>query len=161
LEEAVAELKGGEIVRLPEVKLELDMEVHISDRYVNDRRQKVDIYRRFADCRNLDDVERIRDEISDRFGHPPQSAANLIEAAAVKISAAMLEVERVRLKKGVADLFFKEGRALQRSEVEAFRRATDQRLEFSLVGRAHVTIDLGQIAENDRLSYLRGVLGKI
>ncbi|MCK4606840.1 MAG: transcription-repair coupling factor, partial [candidate division Zixibacteria bacterium] len=161
LEEAVAELKGGEIVRLPEVKLELDMEVHISDRYVNDRRQKVDIYRRFADCRNLDDVERIRDEISDRFGHPPQSAANLIEAAAVKISAAMLEVERVRLKKGVADLFFKEGRALQRSEVEAFRRATNQRLEFSLVGRAHVTIDLGQIAENDRLSYLRGVLGKI
>jgi len=161
LEEAVAELKGEEIKRLPETKLELDMEVHLSDRYVPDRQQKVDIYRRIANARSLEDVDSIRDEVTDRFGKQPQSAVNLFDAAAVKIAAAMLEIEKVTLHEGIVNLFFKEGRQLLRAEVEAFRKATDQPLEFSLVGRAQVILDLSQVAETDRLPHLRGVLGKI
>lgn len=161
LEEAVAELKGEEIKRLPETKLELDMEIHLSDRYVTDRHQKVDIYRRLANARSLDEVESIRDEVTDRFGIQPQSAVNLFDAAAVKVSAAALEIEKVTLRSGIANLFFKEGRQLSRAEVEAFRKATDRPLEFSLVGRSQVTIDLAQVAETERLPYLRGILGKI
>ncbi|MEA3297101.1 MAG: transcription-repair coupling factor [candidate division Zixibacteria bacterium] len=161
LEEAVAELKGVPVMRLPEVKLELDMEVHISDAYINDRQQKVAVYRNLADARTLDEVEKIRDEITDRFGKLPQSANNLIEATAVKISASMLDIEIVRLKNGRATLFFNEGRTLERREVESFRRATDQPLEFSLAGKAQIMTDLLQIAEKNRLNYLRGLLGKI
>jgi transcription-repair coupling factor (superfamily II helicase) len=161
LEEAVAELKGEEIKRLPETKLELDMEIHLSDRYVTDRHQKVDIYRRLANARSLDDVENIRDEVTDRFGKQPQSAINLFDAAAVKVSAAALEIEKVTLRSGIANLFFKEGRQLLRAEVEAFRKVTDRPLEFSLAGRAQVTIDLSQVTETERLPHLRGVLGKI
>jgi len=161
LEEAVAELKGEEIKRLPETKLELDMEIHLSDRYVTDRHQKVDIYRRLANARTLDEVENIRDEVTDRFGKQPQSAVNLFDAAAVKVSAAVLEIEKVTLRSGIANLFFKEGRQLTRAEVEAFRKATDRPLEFSLAGRSQVTIDLVQVAETERLPHLRGVLGKV
>ncbi len=161
LEEAVAELKGEEIKRLPETKLDLDMEIHLSDRYVTNRQQKVDIYRRLANARSLDEVESIRDEVTDRFGKQPQSSVNLFDAAAVKISAAALEIEKVTLRSGEVHLSFKEGRQLTRAEVEAFRKATDRPLEFSLVGRAQVTIDLVQAKEAERLPYLRGVLGKI
>ncbi len=161
LEEAVAELRGQEIERLPETKLELDVETHLSDQYVNDRHQKVDIYRRLADATNLDQVEQLRDEVTDRFGRMPQAATNLFDAAAAKISAAMLELEKVKLRGTRANLFFIEGRQLTRAEVEGFRRATDQPMEFGLVGRAQITIDLGQIRDVDRLSYLKGVLAKI
>lgn len=161
LEEAVAELRGQKIERLPETKMELDIETHLSDHYVNDRHQKVDIYRRLADATNLDQVEKLRDEVADRFGRMPLSAANLFDAAAAKISAAMLEMEKVKLKGTRANVFFIEGRQLTRAEVEAFRRATDQPMEFGLVGRAQITIDLGQIRDVDRLAYLKGVLGKI
>ncbi len=47
------------------------------------------------------------------------------------------------------------------SFVEAFRKATDRPLEFSLVGRSQVIIDLAQVAETERLPHLRGVLGKV
>jgi len=161
LEEAVARLKGEEIQRLPETKLETDIEIHISENYISNQQQKVDIYRRLADCRNLDEVERIREEILDRFGKMPPSTVNLFEAAAVKISAAIVEIEKVRVYSGKVVLTFNESRNLSRREVESFRRATDCPLEFSFSGNTRVKIDLGVIKANDRLNYLRGLLGKI
>jgi transcription-repair coupling factor (superfamily II helicase) len=161
LEEAVAEIKGEEIVRLPETKLELDLELHLPDAYVNDRQHKVDIYRRLADAGNLDEVEKIREEVIDRFGKPPQSAVFLFDATAVKIAAALLEIEKVKLKAGVAHLFFKEKRKLTRVEVEALRKGTDCPMEFSFLGHPRITIDLRKIPDHERLSHLRGVLGKV
>ncbi|MGD8923164.1 MAG: transcription-repair coupling factor, partial [Candidatus Zixiibacteriota bacterium] len=161
LEEAVAELKGQPIQRLPETKLETDLEIHLPDRYVNDNQQKVDIYRRLADSRSLDEVEKIRDEVTDRFGRPPQSALNLFDAAAVKISAALLEIEKLSLRNGTAHLFFAEDKKLTRPEVESLRGATDCPMEFSLIEHPRITIDLSKIAPENRLSTLRGILGKV
>ena len=161
LEEAISELKGEQIERPPESKLEIDIETHLSGIYVADRQQKVDIYRRLADTRTLDEVEKIRDEVTDRFGRLPESAVNLIEAAAVRISAAVLEMEKVKIREGIVNLFFKEGRELKRSEVEALRRGTDCPMEFSLTGRTQIIIDMTKVDENARLSHLRGLLGKM
>jgi transcription-repair coupling factor (superfamily II helicase) len=88
LEEAIAELKGEEIQPLPETKLDLDIETHLSEQYVPDRHQKVDIYRRLANARAHEEIESLREEVTDRFGKPPQSATNLFDAAAVKVLAA-------------------------------------------------------------------------
>ncbi|MFZ5981572.1 MAG: TRCF domain-containing protein, partial [Candidatus Zixiibacteriota bacterium] len=161
LEETVAELKGEEIVRLPDTKLEMNIEIYLPDYYVNDNQHKVDIYRRLADSVNLDTVEKIREEITDRFGRMPRSAVNLIEATAVKILAAMLGMQKVVIRKGRVMLVFDAERQLTRSEVESFRRATDQPLEFSFFNQTQIMIDLSAIAENDRLAYLRGILAKI
>jgi len=161
LEEAVAELKGQPVQRPPDTKLETDIEMFLPNEYVNNRQQKVDIYRRLADSRTLDEVEKIRDEVIDRFGRMPQSAVNLFDGTAVKISASMLEMEKVKIRRGMVNLFFKEGRSLKRSEVDALGKATDCPLEFSLTGNAQVIVDMTGVSENDRLSFLRGVLGKL
>jgi transcription-repair coupling factor (superfamily II helicase) len=161
LQEAVAKFRGVETPDLPETKLETDIELHLPDDYINDKQHKVDIYRRLAGSRTLDEVESIREEVIDRFGRPPVSAVNLFEATAVKVSAAALEIEKVKVRHGQANLFFKEDKQLSRSEVEAFRRATDQPMEFSLIGHPRIDLDLGQLSVNDRLAYLRSVLGKV
>lgn len=161
LEEAVAELKGEEIQRLPETKLELDIETYLPDEYVNDRHQKVDIYRRLADSKHLDDVEKIRDEVTDRFGRMPRSATDLIDATAVKIAAAALEIEKVKIRAGMVNLFFHENRKLTRSEVESLRSGTEAPMEFSLIGMPRISIDLQGVGEEERLKHLRGVLSKV
>ncbi|MBN1211943.1 MAG: transcription-repair coupling factor [candidate division Zixibacteria bacterium] len=161
LEETVAELKGEEIVRLPETKLEMNIEIYLPDYYITDNQHKVDIYRRLADCYNLDQVEKIREEITDRFGTPPPSAVNLFEATAVKILAAMLGIEKVRIRNSRVVLQFNDQRQLTRQEIEAFHRATDLPLEFSLYNQTVIVIDLGQVDEDRRLNHLRGILAKI
>ncbi|HPC11569.1 MAG TPA: transcription-repair coupling factor, partial [candidate division Zixibacteria bacterium] len=161
LEEAIAELKGEELVRPPDTKLELDLELHLPDEYINDRQQKVDIYRRLADGRTLDDVERIRDEVTDRFGAQPQSAVNLFDATAVKILAGAMKVEKVKMAAGRVSLFLEEGRQLTRRTVEALRQGADCPMEFSMIGRVQIMLDLGRIGERDRLPYLRKVLSGV
>ncbi len=161
LEEAIARLQGAELQKLPETRLECDIEIYLPDTYINDNEHKVDIYRRLAGSRTLEDVEKIREEVMDRFGRPPVSAVNLFEATAVKVSAAVLEIERVKMRSGMANLFFIENRKLTRQEVESFRKATDKPLQFSLVGDPRIDLDLSQIAESERLAYLRAVLGRV
>lgn len=161
LEEAIARLKGEEIKRLPDTRLELDLETHLAEEYVNDNQHKVDIYRRLADSRNLDEVEKIRDEVTDRFGRPPQSAVNLFDATAVKIAASILELEKLTLRAGKATLYFALHRKLTRVEVEALRGATDAPMEFLLQGQPRIVIDLSRVSESDRLPHLRGVLSKV
>ena len=161
LEEAIAKLKGEEIQRLPDTKLELDLETHLSEQYVNDNQHKVDIYRRLADARTLDEVEKIRDEVTDRFGRPPQSAVNLFDATAVKIAAAILRLEKLTLRSGKATLYFPADRKLTRTEVESLRGGTEAPMEFLLQGHPRIVIELSRIAETDRLGHLRGVLSKV
>ncbi|MCP4684580.1 MAG: transcription-repair coupling factor [bacterium] len=161
LEEAVTKLKGQEIIELPETRLESDIETHLPDTYVNDPQHKVDIYRRLANSRTLDDVENIREEVVDRFGKPPQSATDLFEATAVKISASLLEIEKVTVRSGQVRMFFSEEHKLTRHEVESLRKGTDLPLEFSLIGHPRIDLDLAQINQHERLAYLRGLLGKV
>jgi hypothetical protein len=52
-------------------------------------------------------------------------------------------------------------RKLQRSEVESLRRGTDCPMEFSLIGIPRITVDLTGVAATERLSHLRGLLGKV
>ncbi len=161
LEEAIADLRGQELMRPPDTKLELDLELYLPETYVNDRQQKVDIYRRLADSKTLDTVEKIREEVTDRFGQPPQSAVNLFDATGAKIAAGLIGIEKAKMHGGRVNLFFEEGRQLTRKTVEAIRGGTDCPMEFSLIGRVQIMLDLSAIRDIDRLSYLRSLLSKV
>ena len=161
LGEVIAELKGQTVTAPPDTRLECDLDFYLPDDYVGDRRHKVDIYRRLADCRTLEEIERIREEVIDRFGVLPQSGVNLFDAAAVKIAASRLEIEKVKLRGDRAWLFFGDNHKLTRREVEALRSATDCPMEFSLIGHPTVIVDLSLVAPTRRLPYLRGLLGKV
>lgn len=161
LEEAIAKLRGMEMDRPPDTKLETDIEMFLPNDYIPDRHQKVDIYRRLADSATLNDVEKIRDEVIDRFGKLPKSSVNLFDGTAVKISASVLEIEKVKIKKGMVNLFFKENRQLKRVEVENLRKATDCPMEFSLIGNIQIIIDMSKTDSDKQMMTLRGMLGKM
>ncbi len=161
LEEAIAKMKGEEVQQLPETKMEMDIETYLSDDYVTDRQQKVDLYRRLSDSRTLDDVEKLRDEMIDRFGRPPQSAMNLFDAGAVRILSASFGLERLKLKNSVCKLYLDENKQLTRGHVEAFHSSTTQPIEFSILERSQITIDLNSLDERDHLPHLRQILDKV
>jgi transcription-repair coupling factor (superfamily II helicase) len=158
LEEAVAELRGVTLDKSPDTSIELDLELFLSDEYVNDRQQKVDIYRRVADAKSIAAIESIREEVTDRFGRMPQSAVNLFDATAVKALASERMIEKVKLRKGLVTILFKEGRKLERREVEALRHTSDKPMEFSFAGRTQIGVNLTSLGEFERLGHLRMLL---
>jgi len=161
LEEAVAELKGEEVAKVPDTRIEMDIEILIPEYYMDIKQQKVEVYQKIAGSRSLDEIEKIRDDVEDRFGKAPAEVSNLFEAAAVKISAFAHQIEKVRIRSGRVELFFEAEKKFERKEVEQWRQATQYPMEFSYADNMIIRLDLSQLGKNERLQYLRSTLNRL
>jgi len=161
LEEAVAELKGEKVERLPDTKLEGSLNLYLPDDYVNVKQQKVDIYRRLADCKRLDDIEELREEVIDRFGRMPEEAGQLFDAAGLRLAAAITGAEKIKVNRLKITVEYPATAEFTRSDIEAIRRAIDAPLEFSMMGGFTFTADMSSIKSSDRLNYMRKALDTI
>jgi transcription-repair coupling factor (superfamily II helicase) len=76
---------------LPEpVRLDVSIDAYIPTDYVPYEQAKIEIHRRIASALEVADVERLREELQDRFGEPPPPLANLLalQRARIKFGAA-------------------------------------------------------------------------
>ncbi len=87
LEESVKQLKGEVVQELPQPVLDLNVDAYVPDEYVDDSRQKVEIYKKVVAVKDLDGVDALAREAADRFGPVPEPVENLFQVARVKILA--------------------------------------------------------------------------
>src|SRR4030095_4306452 len=59
----------------------------IPDDYVPSRQRKLELYRRIAELRSLEELGALRDELRDRYGPPPEPVRNLLYGVEVKLRA--------------------------------------------------------------------------
>ncbi|SEG46612.1 transcription-repair coupling factor [Thermomonospora echinospora] len=90
--EAVRELKakaGGEAepAELPETKVELPVDAHLPHDYVPGERLRLDAYRRIAAITSDEEIAGVLEELTDRFGTPPEPVLNLLEVARFRARA--------------------------------------------------------------------------
>jgi transcription-repair coupling factor (superfamily II helicase) len=75
--------------------IDLPLDALLPEEYVIENTLRLGIYRRMAGLTTLEQIEEIRQELEDRFGTPPQAAANLIYLLRVKILATQAEVATI------------------------------------------------------------------
>ena len=85
--EAVNELKGDGPAEKPEVRVELPVNAHIPHDYVPGERLRLEAYTQIAAIDAEVDVTAIRDELTDRYGEPPEPVLNLLEVARLRTAA--------------------------------------------------------------------------
>jgi transcription-repair coupling factor (superfamily II helicase) len=92
LEQTIDELRG--VMREPEIdpEIRLPIPARLPDAYVANVNQRLVLYKRLASSREDAEVDRIRDEILDRFGPLPTEAENLIAVIRLKVLARKLGV---------------------------------------------------------------------
>ncbi len=97
LEEAVNEEKG---VAVPskdvECLVDISIDAHIPEYYIESLTLRLDIYRRIADIRTIEDSCDVKDELCDRFGEIPESVLGLIDVALVRNTANKEGVYEIR-----------------------------------------------------------------
>ncbi|GII52923.1 transcription-repair-coupling factor [Planotetraspora thailandica] len=71
----------------PDVKVELPINAHVPHDYVTSERLRLEAYKRIAAIASEDDIAAVRDELTDRYGRPPQEVDNLLEVARFRIKA--------------------------------------------------------------------------
>jgi transcription-repair coupling factor (superfamily II helicase) len=62
--------------------------------------QRLVLYKRLASCRDDSEIDRIRDELLDRYGSLPDEAENLFEVIRLKSRARRLGITAIDLTKG-------------------------------------------------------------
>lgn len=90
LSEAVAEKQGKapEIRSTAECLVDIQLEAHIPESYIENLAQRIDIYRKIASIITEEDGMDLIDELIDRFGEPPASVKGLIDVALLRNTAA-------------------------------------------------------------------------
>ena len=85
--EAVAEYRGEGPVDEAEVRIELPVDAHLPHEYVPSERLRLEMYKRLAEVRSLEQVDEVRAELLDRYGAPPGAVENLIAVAVLRVKA--------------------------------------------------------------------------
>ena len=100
LSEAVS-LEKGEIPQdKSECLVDIQIEAHIPESYIESLHQRLDVYRRIADIRNMEDSLDVIDELIDRFGEPPSAVKGLIDVALLRNQAAGFGVTEIKQQGG-------------------------------------------------------------
>lgn len=109
LNEAISRERGEEPkADKEECLVDIQIDAHIPERYVENLQQRLDIYRRIADVTNMEDAEDVIDELTDRFGKPPKEVLGLIKIALLRNTAAQLGICEVSQKNDVIMLYPKD-----------------------------------------------------
>jgi transcription-repair coupling factor (superfamily II helicase) len=128
LEEAVTELKGEAAEVVPEPRLLTDWSAYLPDDYVPDEHEKLNLYRRLAETRSLEQLDDLTLELLDRFGQLPPPAVALFELRRLRLLGAAARVESLRVFHDVAEMTLR--RPLKPQEIAGLVGSASFQIEF-------------------------------
>ncbi|WAM33519.1 transcription-repair coupling factor [Caldicellulosiruptor morganii] len=84
LSEEIRRLKGENVQ--PEIEPQIDIKIsaYISSEYIDDDRERINMYKKISSIEKKEDAEEIYEELIDRFGDVPKEVDNLIKIAYIK-----------------------------------------------------------------------------
>ncbi len=100
LSQAINELKGEDIEPeqdLPGVSLPLD--ALIPSVYIPSEAERILMYKKLAAARRKDDVQRIQDELEDRYGDPPKPVWNMLALLRLRLRAKEVGISNIVAEK--------------------------------------------------------------
>jgi transcription-repair coupling factor (superfamily II helicase) len=139
LEQTIKELKGEELEDDIRATVNLHVDLRIEDAYIPDMNQRLTVYRRMAAVRKEAELDRLMDEVRDRYGAPPDSVLNLAEYASIRILADRIRVESLDREGQTVVLKFRSDAKLDPAWLF---RVVQQRGDLVLLPPATLKLDL-------------------
>jgi transcription-repair coupling factor (superfamily II helicase) len=135
---AVKRLKGEAVVEKHEASIDIKVDAYIPDSYIADNDMKIDIYKRIRDAGDLDAVDALTSELSDRFGKLPPEVGGLLEVQALRVVCEGVGVRRIGLAAGSVEAEFAPGFEPKPGRLRAALKLCETPLEFD--ARAGLTM---------------------
>lgn len=108
LEEAIAERRGEVPKEKQEVEFIMQVDAFISDKYIPDGYQKIQMYKRIKAMDRVEEYEEIMDEMIDRFGDIPIETERLLRIARMKVWALETGITAIKEKQNIISIYLSE-----------------------------------------------------
>ena len=138
LEETVEKLQRDvleEPVKKEEEKIEVefdsDYDAFISKDYIPSDSERLGIYRRLSDANSQEALADLEDELRDRFGSIPPETRTLFKMRQLRILAAEIGLEKVRIRNGVLTAFFSDKLFNEEGNQELLQKIVGKILSYS------------------------------
>lgn len=158
LEEAVRELKGEEVTELPEPELSIRVDAYIPDEYIPDCEQKTWVYQRMARIQDLGELERMEEELKDRFGRIPKPTRSLLDIVAIKVLARRMGISSVAIQDSYLILEYPPGKKLSLEELRSLVNKVSAPLEFLSREGLGVRVRLAGSSQEEQVALAKLVL---
>jgi transcription-repair coupling factor (superfamily II helicase) len=159
LEETVQELKGEEAPLEIHSALNLGLDIRIPPEYIADENQRLRAYKRIAGARDAGDAERIRAELADRYGPPPESVETLLEFALLKSSAEQAGIEAIDRRGGALQIKFHPGSKIDPGRLMALVSSREG-AQFTPAGVLRLPLPAADAA-SAVLAYVKDAIGEL
>ncbi len=101
LEEEVQNLKGeAPAEERFETSIDLNISAYIPDFYIKNQEQRMELYKKIAGIRTMEEYYDMQEELEDRYGDLPKSVQTLLEIVLVKADAHAMGITAISQKHG-------------------------------------------------------------
>ncbi len=107
LEREAKRLRNEPIIEPTKTHLELPVEGALPKRYISSDKHRMEAYRRISRAETLDELRRIAQSLREAYGEPPAPAQTLLDLAEIRLAAASLGIDAIKLEG--PDLIFRSG----------------------------------------------------
>jgi transcription-repair coupling factor (superfamily II helicase) len=163
LKAAVAALKAGHEPDLSQplgvtTEINLHAPARLPELYCNDIHERLVLYKRFASCESIDELDLLREELVDRFGPTPEPAQALIACHRLRLVARPLGVTKIDAGPERTTLSFVKSPPFDAGKLILLVQK-DGRIRFA--GPDRLRIERAAPALADRVTLVRDFLGKL
>jgi transcription-repair coupling factor (superfamily II helicase) len=159
LSEAVARKRGlGEKEETTQVEIDLGINAYLPGTYIEDERQKIEVYKRIRELRDEETYVQLQDEIMDRFGEYPDEVADLLVIGLIKLYGERALIETIRRSDQEVELIFSESGSKTLPAEEVFKALSEVPLKATMnmkKNQFHVTLQIEKTYTYQWLDYLQ------
>jgi len=165
LEEAIAEARAiadGGLAPQAETwspSINIGTAILIPERYVQDLDVRLGLYRRIARLEGQEQTEAVIEELTDRFGPPPDEVLHLLDVVAIKRLCREAGVEKVDAGPKGAVLAFRDATFAAPDKLIAY--VSDPGRGIRVRPDSRLVINRNWVRSQDRLSGIRRILGDL
>src|SRR5690625_4524220 len=128
LKEAIDSRKLGkpvEAVQPFNPELNVSVDAYIPEEYIEDEKQKIDMYKRFHSLESNEDIADLKEEMIDRFGDYPKEVEELFLVSHLKMFAKKERVETITEKANRIEILLEDNRSQQIDGSKLFQLANE------------------------------------
>ncbi|HCC07144.1 MAG TPA: transcription-repair coupling factor [Clostridiales bacterium] len=162
LDEAVRELKGEITFSKKDISIDINVNAYIPDNFIKVEMQKIEIYKKIASIRSLEDMREIEEEIEDRYGNIPDSVYNLLHIALMKSHASIVGIRSIIQKGTNIIIDFYEDASFDMEKLLEIIKKHSRKLSYTNMKKAYLTyvIEKGKV-EKEIIKELTGIMENI